>query len=308
MKLLLLLATIVCAWLALAPAQTTARPADRIRAPNATHSLTLARMVSARTVSARTVSASPQTAPSISLTPVYTYRVIAVYPHDATAFTQGLVFTGGVLYEGTGWYGASSLRRVDLETGNMLLQRNLGNEYFGEGIAIVGDTIYQLTWQNGIAFTYDRATFSPLGAFTYTMQGWGLTDEGQRLIMSDGSATLFFRDPATFQIISQTQVTDAGLPVNNLNELEYINGEVWANVWMTDRIARIDPATGRVTGWIDLTGIITPHPRLSDPNAVLNGIAYDSVGGRLFVTGKRWPALFEIEVYRLLYLPVVSRP
>jgi len=273
MRVPFLSAILVCAWAALAPAQTTAHPAR-----------------------------------SISLTPVYTYRVIAVYPHDATAFTQGLVFTGGVLYEGTGWYGASSLRRVELTTGAVLQQRNLGSQYFGEGIAVVSDTIYQLTWQNNVAFTYNRATFTPLGAFTYTTEGWGLAYDGQRLIMSDGSATLFFRDPATFEVVSQTQVTDAGLPVTMLNELEYINGEVWANVWMTDRIARIDPATGRVTGWIDLTGLITPHPRLSDSNAVLNGIAWDETEGRLFVTGKRWPALFEIEVHRLLYMPVVSRP
>ncbi len=280
MKRLLLSAAIACAWIALAPAHTTAHAAGVRR----------------------------QAAPALSLTPVYTYRAIAAYPHDATAFTQGLVFTDGVLYEGTGWYGASSLRRVDLNSGAVLQQHNLGSEYFGEGIAIISDTIYQLTWQNGVAFTWDKTTFGPLGVFTYTTQGWGLTHNGQRLIMSDGSATLYFRDPATFAVLDQVQVMDGDTPVIQLNELEYINGEVWANVWMTDRIARIDPATGRVTGWIDLTGIITPHPRLSDPNAVLNGIAWDEVGGRLFVTGKRWPALFEIEVYRLLYMPLVSRP
>lgn len=269
LKILFLPALIVCVWMALTPAQA---------------------------------------APSITLTPVYAWRVVATYPHDPAAFTQGLVFTDGVLYEGTGWFGASSLRRVDLASGSVLQQRNLGNEYFGEGIAIISDTIYQLTWQNGVAFTWDKAGFAPLGTFTYTTEGWGLTYDGQRLIMSDGSATLFFRDPATFAVLGQVQVMDDGLPVNRLNELEYINGEVWANVWMTDWIARIDPATGRVTGWLDLSGIITPHPRLSDPNAVLNGIAWDAVEGRLFVTGKRWPALFEIEVYRLLYLPIVSRP
>ncbi len=251
---------------------------------------------------------TPAGASSITLTPIYTWRVIATYPHDTNAFTQGLVFTNGVLYEGTGWYGASSLRRVELDSGSVLQQHNLGNAYFGEGIAIVSDTIYQLTWQNGVAFTYDKTSFTPLGVFSYTTEGWGLTYDGQRLIMSDGSATLLFRDPTTFAVLGQVQVMDGSLPVNRLNELEYINGEVWANVWMTDWIARIDPATGRVTGWIDLRGIITPHPRLSDPNAVLNGIAYDAVGGRLFVSGKRWPALFEIEVYRLLYMPLVSRP
>lgn len=285
LKLLFLPTAIVCACVALTPARAASDSAARSPAI-----------------------ASPHTTPSISLTPVYTYRVVAVYPHDATAFTQGLAFTSGALYEGTGWYGASSLRRVDLASGSVLQQRNLGNEYFGEGIALISDTIYQLTWQNGVAFTWDKASFAPLGTFTYTTEGWGLTYDGQRLIMSDGSATLFFRDPATFAVLGQVQVMDDGLPVNRLNELEYINGEVWANVWMTDWIARIDPATGRVTGWLDLSGIITPHPRLSDPNAVLNGIAWDEVEGRLFVTGKRWPALFEIEVHRLLFLPVVSRP
>ncbi len=288
LKLLFLPALIAGVWMALTPAQTASNTAT-----NAARSPALA---------------SPHTTRSISLTPVYAWRVIATYPHDPAAFTQGLVFTNDVLYEGTGWYGASSLRRVELDSGSVLQQHNLGNEFFGEGIAIVNDTIYQLTWQNRVAFTYDKTSFTPLGVFSYTTEGWGLTYDGQRLIMSDGSATLFFRDPATFAVLGQVQVMDDGLPVTMLNELEYINGEVWANVWMTDRIARIDPATGRVTGWLDLTGIITPHPRLSDPNAVLNGIAYDEVGGRLFVTGKRWPALFEIDVYRLLYMPVVSRP
>ncbi|MCS7060643.1 MAG: glutaminyl-peptide cyclotransferase [Anaerolineae bacterium] len=247
------------------------------------------------------------TGPSITLTPVYTYRIIATYPHDPSAFTQGLLFAEGMLYEGTGWYGASSVRRVELTSGTVLQQHNLDAEYFGEGIAVVSDTLYQLTWQNRVAFTYDKTSFRPLGVFSYTTEGWGLTYDGQRLIMSDGSPVLYFRDPATFAVLGQITVTDAGLPVARLNELEYINGEVWANVWMTDWIARIDPASGRVTGWVDLSHLMAPHPRLSDPDAVLNGIAWDEVGKRLFVTGKRWPALFEIEVRRLLFLPLVLR-
>ena len=245
--------------------------------------------------------------PGVTLTPVYTYHVVATYPHSATAFTQGLVFTDGVLYEGTGIAGESSLRKVDLTTGAVLQQRNLSSSDFGEGITIVSNTIYQLTWQNGFAYTYDKISFTPIVTFNYDTQGWGLAYDGARLIMSDGTSTLYFRDPATFAVLGQVTVTDNGAPINMLNELEFIHGEVWANKWMTDLIARIDPATGHVTGWVDLAGIITPHPRITDGDAVLNGIAYDDVGDRLFVTGKRWPKLFEIEVGRRLYLPIMNR-
>jgi len=249
-----------------------------------------------------TVRGGPQQALN---TPVYTYTVVNTYPHDPDAFTQGLVFTDSVLYEGTGLYGGSSLRRVDLETGAVLQSYTLTKQYFGEGIAVYSDTIVQLTWREHVAFVYDRVTFSPTGQFTYTTQGWGLTHDGQRLIMSDGSSTLFFRDPQTFSETGRVQVHDEFGPVTRLNELEYIHGQVYANVWLTDRIARIDPQTGQVTAWIDLTGLRPPG------TDVLNGIAYDGVNDRLFVTGKWWPSLFEIELvpptpepYRF-FLPLV---
>lgn len=224
-------------------------------------------------------------------TPVYSYRVVHTYPHDSQAFTQGLVYTNSVLYEGTGLSGLSSLRRVDLQTGEVLQIKPVPAPYFGEGIAVYSDTIVQLTWQSHVAFVYDRDTFSQTGTFTYTGEGWGLTYDGQRLIMSDGSSTLYFRDPQTFSETGRVQVHDGATPVSRLNELEYIGGEVYANVWLTNRIARVDPQTGQVTAWIDLTGLRPPG------TDVLNGIAYDSTNGRLFVTGKRWPYLYEIELY-----------
>ena len=238
---------------------------------------------------------------TVATAPVYSYRVLQTYPHDPTAFTQGLVYTDGMLYESTGIYGKSSLRRVDLETGQVLQRYDLPAPYFGEGIAVLSATIIQLTWRERVALVYDRETFSPTGTFSYTTEGWGLTYDGERLIMSDGSATLFFRDPATFTLTGQVQVRDGTTPVVRLNELEYIAGEVYANVWLTDRIARIDPATGRVTAWIDLTGLRPPG------TDVLNGIAYDVVGRRLFVTGKYWPYLFEIALVPPVhfYLPCV---
>ncbi len=224
----------------------------------------------------------------------YTYTVVNRYPHDPGAFTQGLVYLGGVFYEGTGQRGASSLRRVEAETGRVLQQHDLAGEYFGEGIAVVDEQIYQLTWQEGVAFLYDRATFDEVERFAYAGEGWGLTYDGARLIMSDGSATLTFRDPATFAPLDTVQVYDEHGPVVRLNELEYIAGEVYANIWQTDLIVRIDPATGRVTGRIDLAGLLSADER--QQTDVLNGIAYDAAGDRLFVTGKWWPALFEIRL------------
>jgi len=223
----------------------------------------------------------------------YTYNVVNVYPHDPNAFTQGLVIEQGVLYEGTGLYGGSTLRRVDLETGNVLQSYVLSNEFFGEGITVFGDKIIQLTWQNQKGFVYDKHSFDLLQEFSYPTEGWGITTDGSQLIMSDGTATLYFLDPETFETVGQVEVHDDG-PVTNLNELEYINGEIYANIWRTDKIAIINPQTGQVTAWIDLTGIYTPES--SDPNSVLNGIAYDAEGDRLFVTGKLWSQLFEIEL------------
>ena len=223
----------------------------------------------------------------------YTYSVVNVYPHDTSAFTEGLVFDGGFLYESTGLYGNSSLRRVDLETGGVLQLLSLQPQYFGEGIAVVGDKIVQLTWQSHVGFVYDKASFGLLQEFQYPTEGWGLTYDGKRLIMSDGSANLYFLDPVTFQRIGQIAVHDNG-PVTELNELEYINGSVYANVWMTEKIAVINPQSGQVAAWIDLTGI--QDLKNQDPNNVLNGIAYDANGNRLFVTGKRWPHVFEIRL------------
>jgi glutamine cyclotransferase len=221
------------------------------------------------------------------------YEVRAVYPHDPAAFTQGLVMRDGQLYEGTGLNGASSLRRVDLETGAVLQRVDLPEALFGEGIEVRGDRIYQLTWRNRVAIVYDRATFLETQTFSYETEGWGLTSDETRLIMSDGTARLYFRDPETFALLGHVDVHDSRGPVSRLNELEYVNGEVLANLWQTDRIARIDPATGRVRGYIDLRGLLPAEDRRPDTD-VLNGIAWDAARQRLYVTGKRWPKLFEI--------------
>jgi glutamine cyclotransferase len=220
---------------------------------------------------------------------------VRVFPHDPNAYTQGLVVENGVLHEGTGRHGESSLRRVDLETGEVLQFLGLPPQYFGEGITIFGDRIIHLTWQSHVGFVYDRETFELLDTFRYATEGWGLTHDGARLIMSDGTSTLRFLDPETLEETGQVKVRDRQRPVLKINELEYVEGEVWANIWYTDRIARIDPTTGKVVGWIDLRGLLDPRDRQSS-EAVLNGIAYDAKTGRLFVTGKLWPKLFEIEL------------
>jgi glutamine cyclotransferase len=222
----------------------------------------------------------------------YTYNVVNVYPHDEAAFTQGLVFEDGFLYEGTGLYGQSTLRRVELDTGNVTQLYSLPDQFFGEGITIFEDKIIQLTWKSGRGFVYDRSSFDLLQEFTYPTQGWGITHDGSRLIMSDGTATLYFLNPETLQTTGQIEVYDEE-PVTSLNELEYINGSVYANIWKKDQIAIINPETGKVTGWIDLSGINEPENTAQN---VLNGIAYDQNGDRLFVTGKRWSQLFEIEL------------
>jgi glutamine cyclotransferase len=228
------------------------------------------------------------------ITPVnYTVEVVKEYPHDPKAFTQGLVIEDGVLYEGTGLYGNSTLRRVDLETGDILQVHVLSDKFFGEGITVFDSKIIQLTWKAEIGFVYDTQSFDLIGEFSYSTQGWGITNDGTRLIMSDGTANLYFLNPETYEVTGQVEVRDKE-PVLRLNELEYINGEVYANVWQTDKIAIINPNTGQVTGWIDLTGIYTPES--SNTDDVLNGIAYDTEGNRLFVTGKRWSQLFQIEL------------
>jgi glutamine cyclotransferase len=223
------------------------------------------------------------------------YRVVHTYPHDAQAYTQGLLFEDGHLYESTGLNGRSSLRMVDLETGRILQRADVPDNYFAEGLASWGSTLIQLTWQSHVAFVYDRFSFRLLHTFSYKGEGWGLTQDGKNLIMSDGTATLRFFDPRTFREVRHIVVEDRGAPVTQLNELEYVHGEIYANVWHTDRIVRISPSTGRVLGWIDLAGLL-PENQRSDPEAVLNGIAWDSAHDRLFVTGKLWPRLFEIKV------------
>ena len=231
----------------------------------------------------------------VNTTPInYTYEVVKTYPHDQNAFTQGLVIENGVLYEGTGLYGNSSLRRVDLETGKVLQIYALPNQFFGEGIAVFGDRVLQLTWRSQTGFVYDKHSFALLQEFSYPTEGWGITNDGNQLIMSDGTATLYFLNPETFEKVGQVEVHDGNNPVTRLNELEYINGEVYANIWTEEKIAIINPHTGQVTGWIDLTGICNQENQ--DPNSVLNGIAYDAEGGRLFVTGKLWSQLFQIKL------------
>jgi glutamine cyclotransferase len=234
--------------------------------------------------------------PDRSGAPVYGYRIINAYQHDPGAFTQGLVYHDGYLYEGTGMHGASSLRKVELQTGKVLKRRDLPEKYFGEGIALCGNRLIQLTYQSKIGFIHDL-DLRQVGSFTYPTEGWGLTCDGKYLILSDGTATLRWLDARTFRLVKQITVTDRGRPVGHLNELEFVRGEIFANIWPTDTLARISPDTGQVTGWIDLTGLA----RQFDPAApvdCLNGIAYDERGDRLFVTGKLWPKVFEIRLIR----------
>jgi glutamine cyclotransferase len=227
--------------------------------------------------------------------PTYSFVIVNVYPHDPDAFTQGLLYDDGWLYESTGRRGQSSVRRVEVETGNVEQVYALPEQLFGEGLTLFGDRLIQLTWKSQVGFVYDQETFDLEWVFEYPTQGWGITHDGERLIMSDGTSTLYFWDPQTLAEIGQVQVQADGCPIDRLNELEYVEGEVWANVWLTDTIARIDPQDGRVTGWIDLGGLLD-RESLGQPADVLNGIAYDAEGGRLFVTGKLWPSLFEIQL------------
>lgn len=224
--------------------------------------------------------------------PVYGYRVVASHPHDPQAYTQGLVYREGFLYESTGRRGRSELRKVRLRTGEVVQRTALDDRFFGEGLALWRDRLIQLTWQSGTGFVYDLDDFRERATFSYAGEGWGLTHDGRHLIMSDGSATLRRLDPASFEVVRRVRVRDGGDPVDGLNELEYIRGEIYANVWQTDRIVRIDPASGRVNSWIDLSGL----PLDGANRGVLNGIAHDAEHNRLFVTGKLWPRLFEIEL------------
>ena len=225
---------------------------------------------------------------------MYGYRVVRAYPHDPKAFTQGLQCVDGFLYEGTGLNGRSSIRKVTLETGEVVQRRDVARAYFGEGITVWNTDLIQLTWESHVAFVYDKETFAPRRTFTYAGQGWGLTHDGTNLVMSDGTDQLRLLDPLTFAERRRITVTAGGTPLRHLNELEYMKGEILANVWMTDSVVRVSPETGRVTGYIDLQGLLTPAERASVD--VLNGIAYDEKGNRLFVTGKLWPRLFEIQI------------
>jgi glutamine cyclotransferase len=226
--------------------------------------------------------------------PVYGYRIVRVYPHDPKAFTQGLQYLDGFLYEGTGLNGSSSIRKVKLETGEVLQKRDVARAYFGEGITVFKSDLIQLTWESNVGFVYDKATFAPRRTFKYKGEGWGLTHDGTSLFMSDGTDELRVLDPATFAERRRIKVTAAGMPLGRLNELEYMKGEILANVWTTDAIARVSPDTGRVSSYIDLSGLLT-RAELASVD-VLNGIAYDADGDRLFVTGKLWPKVFEIKI------------
>ena len=229
--------------------------------------------------------------------PNYGYQLVHVFPHDPDAFTQGLVFHDGKLLESTGEEGRSSLRRVELETGKVLQKVDVPEPYFAEGITLLKGKIYQLTWQHEVGFIYDAWTFEKIGKFNYQGEGWGLANDGQSLILSDGSNRIRFLDPDNFQVRKTIAVIDGTSPVQEINELEYVQGEIYANIWHANRIARIDPQTGRIVGWIDLTGLLAPG-EVHDEEAVLNGIAYDETNSRLFVTGKLWPKLFEIRLMK----------
>jgi glutaminyl-peptide cyclotransferase len=237
------------------------------------------------------------TAPQGGGPALYGYRIVNTFPHDATAFTQGLLYLEGFLYESAGLYGQSTLRKVRLETGEILQQRAVDPKCFAEGLASWGSRLIQLTWQEGRAFVYDLSTLTLERTVGYAGEGWGLTHDGSRLIMSDGSPTLKFLNPETLRQSGWLTVKEGTTPVDELNELEFIDNEIYANVWNTDRIARISPASGQVLGWIDLAGL-RPAAQRADNGAVLNGIAYDPGRHRLFVTGKLWPSLFEIELVR----------
>lgn len=224
------------------------------------------------------------------------FKVVRTFPHDVHAFTQGLFYKDGLLYEGTGQEAGSTLREVELETGKILRQLNLDPALFGEGITLFNDLIYQVTWRNKVGFVYDRSTFNVVKRIYYQSEAWGLTTVDNRIVMSDGSNILYFFEPDMFTVVSRLEVYDNEKKVDQINELEYINGEIWANIWQTDLIARIDPHTGRVNSFIDLTALFPERERMAIDADVLNGIAYDAENDRIFVTGKKWPKLYEIRI------------
>ena len=227
--------------------------------------------------------------------PVYGYEVVNTFPHDPAAFTQGIIFHDGALIESTGLEGRSTLRRVELQTGKVLQKVDVPPFFFAEGMTLFNGKIYQLTWKGEKGFIYDPQTFKKTGEFTYTGEGWGLTHDADSLILSDGSNQIRFIDPNTYKVKRTINVLDRGRPLEEINELEYVRGEIFANIWHDDRIVRIDPQTGRINGWVDMTNLLKPGD-VTNEEAVLNGIAYDEQGDRLFVTGKLWPKLFEIKL------------
>ena len=241
------------------------------------------------------LSLAPSLPPRAAPTPEYTYQVIRQFPHDSAAFTQGLEYHDGFLYEGTGLNGRSSLRKERLDTGQVIRQIDLPQEFFGEGITILGSRILQLTWQSQVGFVYNLSDFHQISRFSYPGEGWGLANNGREVFLSDGTAAIRVLDPATLHETRRIQVHDGSLPVDQLNELEWVEGELFANIWQTDRIARINPRTGAVAGWIDFAGLLGPMYR-RESGAVLNGIAYDAPHKRLFVTGKLWPGIFEVRL------------
>jgi glutamine cyclotransferase len=230
--------------------------------------------------------------------PEYGYQVVNTYPHDPGAFTEGLFYWNGFLYESTGLEFQSSIRKVRLETGEVVQRHNLPDQYFGEGIINWKDRLIQLTYKTELGFIFDLGTFMEQKRFTYSGEGWALTQDGQRILMSDGTPQIRFWDPETLRETGRITVTDEGRPVKNVNELEWIKGEIFANIWETDRVARIDPSSGRVVGWINLAGLLDAVDRRSGQVDVLNGIAYDAEHDRIFVTGKKWPKLFEIRLVK----------
>jgi glutamine cyclotransferase len=237
-------------------------------------------------------------APAFAAIPTYGYQVVHTYPHDRTAFTEGLFYLDGFLYESTGLEHHSAIRKESLATGQVLMTRELAPQYFGEGIVNWKNRLLQLTWRDQIGFIYDLATFQPIGRFAYPGEGWALTQNGKEIVMSDGTPQIRFLDPATLKEVRRITVTADGTPVQDLNEIEWVKGEILANIWMSNTIARIDPATGKVTGWIDLTGLMNSAEIGGNPDAIPNGIAYDAGNDRLFVTGKLWPKLFEIKLVK----------
>ena len=228
--------------------------------------------------------------------PHYRFRVIHEYPHDTSAYTEGLTYYGGFLYEGTGIEGRSGFRKVDMETGKILRKKDIESEYYGEGLTVFGGSIFELTWQSHVGFVYDANTFELVRKFNYPGEGWGLTSDETEIFMSDGSSKIRCLDPVTLQETRRIDVHYGPSPIRNINELEYIDGEIYANLWITNNIVRISPRDGHVTGWIDLTGLLPQTDRPHDREAVLNGIAWDATGRRMFVTGKMWPRLFEIQL------------